>query len=424
MDDSWISIYEDLKERLKIGERHILKMSKLEQQYFLMQTDVFREKFLYSVVSTEAVKEAEEWVKYLLLKVDEVKEELKLEGVTFTRELRSFIEDPLEHLKKKIFVYTFDLFAGNLTLEEFIAKASAAIRTSLRTNMRTIYQTWVFLSLIEYLAKEGRIVYPEHGYLYLERNARQKIRIIPPNCIVETRSGGRLSFFIEAPRPIAWEDSGDLKKIWKLYVCLRPDFMVYGGSVMNILDLDKMPPVKKPDVIIECKELKDWYKRSRDLRGWWAKAMSAEEWRFLWLKGLLEGLGEAMGLKKIVDETKSETRKGWRVKEYRLVQLYKNFYNPDEMILVTRTKVPPNIKSEIEEMGLIVFENIGFSSEKLAEVSELLMKYSKAEKEDFFAEVKKLTGIKASYTELSKALLELVRRHKEELVELLAKQTF
>lgn len=152
--------------------------------------------------------------------------------------------------------------------------------------------------------------------------------------------------------------------------------------------------------------------------------MSAEEWRFLWLKGLLEGLGEAMGLKKTVDETKSETRKGWRVKEYRLVQLYKNFYNPDEMILVTRTKVPPNIKSEIEEMGLIVFENIGFSSEKLAEVSELLMKYSKAEKEDFFAEVKKLTGIKASYTELSKALLELVRRHKEELVELLAKQTF
>ena len=319
MNDSWLDVYEDLRKQLKIGERHILKMSKIEQQVFLKQTDVFREKFLYSVVRPEAIKEAEEWVENLGSKVEEVKEVLKLKGLTFTRELKSFLDDPREHLKKKIFVYTFDLFAGNITLDEFLSKASAAIRTSLRTNMRTIYQTWVFLSLVEHLAREGRIVYPEHGYIYLERNARQKVRIIPPNCIVETKSGGRLSFFIEAPRPVAWEDSGDLRKIWKLYVCLRPDFLVYGGSVMNILELDKMPPVKRPNVIIECKELEDWYRRARDLRGWWSKAMSAEEWRALWLRGLIEGLAEVMGVKpRSAPKAKGE-RKALRVREYKLV---------------------------------------------------------------------------------------------------------
>ncbi|RLE78912.1 MAG: hypothetical protein DRJ52_09535 [Thermoprotei archaeon] len=420
MNDSWLDVYEDLRKQLKIGERHILKMSKIEQQVFLKQTDVFREKFLYSVVSPEAIKEAEEWVENLGSKVEEVKEVLKLKGLTFTRELKSFLDDPREHLKKKIFVYTFDLFAGNITLDEFLSKASAAIRTSLRTNMRTIYQTWVFLSLVEHLAREGRIVYPEHGYIYLERNARQKVRIIPPNCIVETKSGGRLSFFIEAPRPVAWEDSGDLRKIWKLYVCLRPDFLVYGGSVMNILELDKMPPVKRPNVIIECKELEDWYRRARDLRGWWSRAMSAEEWRLLWLKGLFEGLGEAMGLKKMRLEEREESRKSWRVKEYRLVQMYKSFYKPDEMILITRTQLPSAVRSEIEDMGLVVYEDIGFSSDKLAEVAERLSKFSKVEGGDFFAQVKKILGVEdVTCSVLSTSLLELVRRHREELLELL-----
>ena len=59
----------------------------------------------------------------------------------------------------------------------------------------------------------------------------------------------------------------DLSRIWKFYTALRPDMMVYGGEVMDIVEIDSDPPVRRPDLIIEVKELYDWYKRVREVRG-------------------------------------------------------------------------------------------------------------------------------------------------------------
>lgn len=46
------------------------------------------------------------------------------------------------------------------------------------------------------------------------------------------------------------KDSSDLRESWKLYTALRPDIMVYGGKILDIVNIDSNPPIKKPDVII------------------------------------------------------------------------------------------------------------------------------------------------------------------------------
>ena len=242
-------------------------------------------------------------------------------------------------------------------------------------------------------------------------------------------SRGRvLSFFIEAPRPIAWEDTGDLRKIWKLYVALRPDFLVYGGTIMNIVDLSKDPPIIRPDVIVECKELEDWYKRTRDLRGWFSKAMSAEEWRLLWLKGLWEGLAEAMGIRPKEEYKKLSTeKKSLRLKEYKLIQIYKKFYKPKSMILVTRTSLPDEIKREIEESGLTVYDNIGFNDGKLHEVTYELLKYGKKENRNDLLEILgKIVGNQIFNIEqniLLDSIIELINKHKDEFMEIVKRRS-
>jgi len=154
--------------------------------------------------------------------------------------------------------------------------------------------------------------------------------------------------------------------------------MIYGGAVLNMLDPSLEPPIKKPCVIVEFKELRDWYARTRDLKGYFRRKFTAEEWRSRWLNGLYDGLADILGVvkKKEYNVVKEETG-GLRIREYQLVQLYKNFYNPKEMILVSRCRVPGDVKRYMEENGIEVFDNIGFSREKLKEIAEIIVQYSR-----------------------------------------------
>ena len=418
--EEWINYCQDLLEKVRINKKHILELEKSERKRISDITDELREKFIFAIIPKNEINEAIRWINELVKEIDELKHKAGIKGVTFAKEMKSFLEDPLLHLKKKIFNYVFDLLNGNLRIADFIMKAGAAIRTSLRTNMRSIYQAWVFLVLIDYLLDNGRIIYPEHKFLYIERNRRQSIGILPPNCIVEFDLGKRLSFFIEVPRPLSWHDSSDLSRVWRFYVALRPDFMVYSGTEMNIALPEQSPPIKRPNVIIECKELEDWYKRTRDLRGWWSKAITAEKWRSLWLRGLIKGLADAMGVKTKEELMKvTSEKKSLRVKEYRLVQIYKRFYKPDDMILITRTHVPKEIKNEIESSGLLVFDNINFKKDKLEEVVEILKRFGKCDTEDLdlISIIKREFNLNMNGRIISKAVLNILRKHSSDFLQ-------
>ena len=323
-----------------------------------------------SVVIGEYIDEASEWVQLTQKAVDDLVHALGLAGFTYPREFRSFVEDPWAHLRKKIFNYVYDLVRGKTGFEEFVRKAGAALRTSLRTNMRTAYQIWGLTEIMKILAEEGyQLVYPEHGFISFDRSGKQKLGIMPPNAVLGSIEEGFISLFHEAPRPLGWEDTRDLQRVWSLYTALRPDAMIYSGMVLNIVDLSKSPPIKRPTIILEFKELEDWYNRVRDLKGYFRKPLTAEEWRSMWLEGLFEGLADIMGVKRSEVRERVEESRSLRVREYQLVRLYKNVYKPDKMILITRAKTPGEIKEELEQEGIEVHDDVGFEANKLEPVA-------------------------------------------------------
>ncbi len=320
---------------------------------------------------------ADMWVNRLLEISGDVRKIYGFTTILYSREFKSFLLNPRRHLEKKLFIYTHDYLRGKLSLEEYAAKAMMATNTSLQTNLRTLYQNWCFLALLYNMYREGtRIVFPEHRVLSLERSGKQKLRWIPPNLVIDVPGHGSLSFYIEAPRPLAWGDTKDLASIWSYYTALRPDLMIYGGRVYDIVEQNNSPPIKKPDIIIEFKELPDWYKRTRDVKGPLARPLSAEEWRSRWIEGLWDGLADVLGVTRREAMEKIRERKGVRLDEVRVVQLYRSVYNPKKMYLVSKHMVPDDVRDRLEAHDIEVIDDIGFNREKLEPLAKKILEYA------------------------------------------------
>ncbi len=373
--------------------------------------------------------EAREWVEALLDIADKAVRAVGAEGVLWTKELRSFLADPRRHLVKKLYLYALDLQRGKLKLEEFEKVALAAARTSLNTNLRSVYQSWVFLAVVALLGERfnARIVFPEHEHILIERSGRQRGGTIPPNLVLLLESRGYLSFFLEAPRPIGWGDNRDLSKAWRLYVALRPDAMVYSGRVLNIVSLASNPPIKKPDIIIECKELPDWYLRVREIRGPFARPMTGVEWRNRWLRGLWAGLADVLGVE--TPEAAYQVvsrRKGLRLSEPQIVKLYARIYRPARLYLVSRAPVPERVKQELEEdPSITVVDSVGFDPRRLEDLVEEVANFARYGEEGETLRLDAETTVRLyrlgeeigvrSLSELVRLLLELGERHRDEL---------
>ena len=341
----------------------------------------FRRTFVIEHIGDE-LQVAKKWIRNFKRAVSEAKKVLGFRDELYPKEFKSFLDDPEIHLTKKIFFYTIDLLRGILSLEDFLKSAAPAVKTSLKTNMRSVYQYWVYVNILNEFGKRGgEMVYPEVKYLMIGRTGKQKTGWIPPNSIMHFGNDSYLSFFLEAPRPIAWGDTGDLKRIWKLYTALRPDMLVYTSKVLNIVNLDGDLPILRPDVILECKELSDWYKRKRDMRGYLARPLSVEEWRNVWIKGLWGGLAEAMGIEESELVNKVKKKKSILVKDIQVVSLYNSMYKPKKMFLISRSTIPRDIRNDLEERGIIVYDNIGFRKNKLRIVVDELENLAKKSNE-------------------------------------------
>ncbi|HIP66070.1 MAG TPA: hypothetical protein EYH08_06075 [Pyrodictium sp.] len=380
--------------------------------------------------------EARIWIRMFQNIVKKCIAAVHAKNVLLPKEFRSFVSDPLHHLSKKLFNYAYEFARGRLDEESFLRVAEAAVRTSLRSNLRSLYENWVFLALVYELGTlySARIVFPEHMHILLERSGRQRGGGIPPNLILALEGRGYLSFFLEAPRPIGWGDTRDLTKSWKFYVALRPDLLVYSGRIVDIVVPKGDPPILQPTVIIECKELEDWYLRTREVRGPFAEPMTAEEWRNRWLKGLWAGLADILGVDNVERAYEVvKRRKGIRLREPQIVKLYAKLYRPKTMFLVSRRPVPSWVKSELEADSIVVIDDVGFNEEKLREIVDELEKIAGYEgvdvdlvpvRRDDIEKLDKLmmlTGLK-SREELVSALIHYVWVHRDEFVKELGRQ--
>jgi len=366
------------------------------------------------------------WIDALKLLLDDTSKLLGGLGWSFPREFKGFLGDPRVHLRRKLFNYTFDLVRGRMSVSDYIVKARQAVTSSLRSNVRSLYQAWVFAGIVYHLALRGAtIVYPEHRQILLERSGRQRAGVIPPNLILSLGSG-ELSFYLEAPRPIGWEDTGDLRRVWRLYVSLRPDMMVYSGVVLNIVNLDDpQNPILRPNVVIECKETEDWFRRVRILKGPLSKPMTAEEWMSRWIEGLWEGLGEALGVsREEVGELLRGERKGLRVSEVKLLNLYKETFKPDIFIVVSEPKLDHSVKRELEEQDIMVFDEVKIGDRgKLREIALILEgiagKQGASPLASLRSKIVEALGSNVTMEELMEALVELGEHRLEELLEIL-----
>jgi hypothetical protein len=366
------------------------------------------------------------WIDALKLLLDDTSRLLGGLGWSFPREFKGFLDDPRVHLRRKLFNYTFDLVRGSMSVSDYIVKARQAVTTSLKSNVRSLYQAWVFAGIVYHLALRGAtIVYPEHRQILLERSGRQRAGVIPPNLILSLGSG-ELSFFLEAPRPVGWEDTEDLRRVWRLYVSLRPDMMVYSGIVLNIVKLDDpQNPILRPNVIIECKETGDWFKRVRILKGPLSKPLTAEEWMSRWIEGLWEGLGEAIGVsREEVRELLRGERRGLRVSEVKLLNLYRETFKPDIFIVVSEPKLDHSVRRELEEQDITVFDEVKIGDKgRLREVALTLEsitgKQGASPLATLRSKVAEAMGSSITLDELMEALLELGEHRLEELLEIL-----
>lgn len=370
--------------------------------------------------------EAREWIRLFKRETERSSRLLGARGWVLPKELRSFMQDPLHHLMKKLFQYSIDLARGKMGLREYLEKARSAVNTSLATNMRSIYQYWVYAGLIGALAEHGAYpVYPEHGYLHIERTGWQRGGGIPANLILRIPGLGEASFYLEAPRPIGWGDTRDLRRAWRLYTSLRPDLIVYSGRVpdMVVRREDGSLDIRRPDLIIECKELSDWYERTRYLKGPIVKPLTAEEWYTRWFEGLREGLADILGVKPGRAQALKE-EKAVKLRDYQLVQLYRHYYKPRKMILVSRARVPGQIREDLESSGIKVIDEVQIGDtrglNRLAQ--ETLEFFQPTEATDPLEEIigiLRRTGINPDRAKLAKAIVKLAEEHVDELIEII-----
>jgi len=210
--------------------------------------------------------------------------------------------------------------------------------------------------------------------------------------------------------------------VWRLYVSLRPDILVYSGRVLDIVDLSGAIPIKRPNVIIECKEMPDWYRRGRILKGHIARPLTAEEWMSRWIRGLWEGLGEALGVsREQLGELIEKSKSGVKIGEVDLVVLYKETYKPDLFILVSEPKLERSIKTELEARGIEVVDGVNIGDRgALRELSEVIAAYAKPEEQDLVdiikAEIQKATGRNFDRKAVEKAVLELALTRIHEVI--------
>ncbi len=356
----------------------------------------------------DSVNGITKWLEHVREVLGCVQRMFGVKGFTLPKELASFMASPIDHLKKKLFNYVNDYLSGRLGYEDLLKKSLSALTTSLRTNARSCYQLWGFTAILLHLGDMGyHLVYPEHRFINFDRSGKQRLGVIPPNMVFLNLESGFLSFFYEAPRPLSWEDTSDLQRVWSLYTALRPDLMIYGGKVLDVIDLGLSPPIKRPNVIVEFKELEDWYIRVRDLRGYFRRPLTAEEWRFRWWQRLREELVKIADLQHVVEAVESRVERdrtpSMRLKEYQLLALYRATYRPDKMILISRAKTPDEVKKYLEDNGIEVYDGIGFSIEELKGIAESIGGFASYGDEDSIA------------VEIPRTLAQLLSRISKEL---------
>ncbi len=327
--------------------------------------EFFREDFNRALLVTDNLKQI----------INIVKEKYKLNAIYLTDALSSIInEGVLNHLasyraktrRMKGFHNALWEYSENKISKENLHKiAKQSIRRSIITNTRNAYQSWVLLSLLnlvncKLLVRQYNSDTNGYEFKYIDElpdelkyislESQRDYKGIHPNFALEI-SGRFFSIFYEGPGIIEWNlySKETDKTFWKLYGAPRPDIMIYSGQIDNIYSPSVKPfPIMKPDIIIECKEEGNWYKKLKQRSVY----DGAKDWR----NAAIE----------------SREQKKEKIDDLENVKEYLEIYSPKNLFLVSWKETPNKTCEELINSGITCINKVNFDKDKLIKIVETI----------------------------------------------------
>ena len=161
---NWQKEYSELKEYvsnnpwIKISRDVIAIPGDVRPEFYQLFNKT-REAFLkekYQTLLDEATSLSSNYAQAAL----EVTKSLGLYEIKLPEKLNWFLNDPVNGLIRSIYNSLFDLLKEEIDMDTFERKASESIKISFRQLLKSGYEKWVVLSLVNILAPDRALVIP------------------------------------------------------------------------------------------------------------------------------------------------------------------------------------------------------------------------------------------------------------------------
>jgi hypothetical protein len=295
MVNSWRQAYTELTDfiaehsDIKLNRDHIYIPENTRNEFYQF-FNTARAAFIEEKLPT-LLNEAKTLSYHYLKAEDEVIKLLGLEDVTHPKTLHRFLHDPIDELTIALFDLTFDLLKAKIGLETFEEKALQNIQTLCQFLFLLAYEKWVIMCLIKLLAADRNLrVYVrhiEHGeYSIIQSSAseeevslpqesshlsfdhtREALFVVTDFIIHSTKVDKNIAFRSEVDKAIATASNASNRREWYPYYSA----INFGSGLTLVYLADEPDEISlvadakrfcRPDLVIECREQKDWYENN------------------------------------------------------------------------------------------------------------------------------------------------------------------
>ena len=292
---NWRQLYKELTyfvaahPEIKLG-KEIIEIPENFRPEFYRLFDAVRAEFVEEK-SSDFVNQALSLSKNYIVVEQDVIETLALSEVSLSGPLRWFLDDPIDGLKRNLFDPLFDLVRGRMNIDKFETMGSESIGIPQGELYRLGYQYWLMLSLIKMLEPESLYTVNvldigadfSHDKARALTNAEESVpppekakklslmhrfgfsTFVVPDFIFHSAKINRYVAARTELKEATWT-ANNASKVRK-WNPLDPTIASIPGLIPvyvadNPIDISLVNDAKKicrPDLVIECKEQKDWY---------------------------------------------------------------------------------------------------------------------------------------------------------------------
>jgi hypothetical protein len=216
---------------------------------------------------------------------------LGLEDVSHIKPVYRFLHNPIDELKRELFDLTFDLLKTKIDTETFENNAAYNIESYYRNLHLLSYEKWVIICLMKILAADKNfqvnVRHIDRGEHSLIASAASEEEVSPPQesshlsfdntgeelfavvdfIIHSSKIDKYIAFRSDVNKAIATASNASSKREW------YPNYsaITFGYGLTLVYLADKTEEISlvadakrfcRPDLLIECREQKDWYENN------------------------------------------------------------------------------------------------------------------------------------------------------------------